>query len=89
MISYPWLINQPHTITAHQKGVKTMNRKNIFAINVKRQTANIRNYANANKFLHCIIVEGEEAKQAKLEELKNAGVEIDSIFNGIGEKIKF
>lgn len=66
-----------------------MNRKNIFAINAKRKTANLNNYANANKFLHCIFVEDEEAMRAKVEELKNAGVEIDSIFNGIGEKIKF
>lgn len=66
-----------------------MNRKNIFAINVKRKTANIRNYANANKFLHCIIVDSMEAMQAKVQELKSAGMEIDSIFNGIGEKIAF
>lgn len=66
-----------------------MNRKNIYSINVKRNSANIRNYANANKFLHCIIVKGEENMQAKVQELKSAGMEIDSIFNGIGEKIKF
>ena len=66
-----------------------MNRKNIYAINVKRKTANIRTYANANKFLHCIIVNGENAMREKVAELRNAGFEIDSIFNGIGEKIKF
>ena len=66
-----------------------MNRKNIYTVNVKRNTANIRNYANANKFLHGIIVCGENAMQAKVQELKSAGMEIDSVYNGIGEKINF
>lgn len=66
-----------------------MNRKNIFTINIRRNSANIRNYANANKFLHSIIVNGESAAAEKIAELKNAGVEIESVYNGIGEKIAF
>lgn len=66
-----------------------MNRKNLFSIFYKTENASLNRYANADKFIRCVIVVGKEAMQAKLQELKNAGMEIDSVYNGIGEKIKF
>ena len=62
--------------------------KNIYTINVKRNTANLNNYANANKFLHSIIVKGENAAE-KIAELKKAGMEIESVYNGVGNKVQF
>ena len=63
--------------------------KNIYTIYVKRNTANLNNYANANKFLHSIIVKGESATAEKIAELKNAGMEVESVYNGIGNKVQF
>lgn len=66
-----------------------MNRKNLFSIFYKTENANFGRYANANKFIRCATVIGKDAMQEKLEELKLAGLKIDSIYNGIGDKIKF
>lgn len=66
-----------------------MNRKNLFSIFYKTENANLNRYANADKFIRCMTVVGEKAMLEKLAELKNAGVKIDSVYNGIGEKIKF
>lgn len=63
--------------------------KNIYTIYVKRNTANLNNYANANKFLHSIIVKGENAAAEKIAELKKANMEIESVYNGIGNKVQF
>ena len=80
---FPWY----NRYRKKREGNNTM--KNIYTINVKRNTANLNNYANANKFLRSIIVTGEEAMQARVQELRNAGAEIESIYNGIGDKIAF
>jgi hypothetical protein len=66
-----------------------MNRKNLFSIFYKTENANFGRYANADKFIRCATVIGKDAMQEKLAELKAANVKIDSIYNGIGEKIKF
>lgn len=66
-----------------------MNRKNLFSIFYKTENANFGRYANADKFIRCATVVGKEAMQEKLAELKNAGLKIDSVYDGIGEKIKF
>lgn len=66
-----------------------MNRKNLFSIFYKTENANFGRYANADKFIRCANVAGHEAMQEKLAELKAAGMEIDSVYNGIGEKINF
>lgn len=66
-----------------------MNRKNLFSIFYKTENASFNRYANADKFIRCANVAGHEAMQEKLEELKLAGLKIDSIYNGIGEKINF
>jgi hypothetical protein len=66
-----------------------MNRKNLFSIFYKTENANFSRYANADKFIRCATVVGKDAMQEKLAELKAANVKIDSIYNGIGEKINF
>lgn len=66
-----------------------MNRKNLFSIFYKTENANSGRFANADKFIRCANVIGRDAMLEKLNELKNAGMEIDSVYNGIGEVIKF
>ena len=64
-------------------------KKNLFTIHAKRKNAFYNRYANANKFSITFIVNGENAMHEKIAELKKAGLEIESIYNNIGEKIKF
>lgn len=64
-----------------------MNRKNLFSVFYKTECANSGRYANADKFIKCATVIGNSALDEKIAELKEAGLKIDSIYNGIGNCI--
>lgn len=69
--------------------MKNYNAKNIYDIfyNGEINLCKRPFSRNSNRYIRVISVEGVDALKDKVEQLKNAGIVIDEIFDGTGKKI--